>query len=135
MRSVKSVLLLALVVTACSNTLSPALIAGKWVQDFIVPGSSLEMDLTYESGAISGTGSWCAEAGPCGTLAIAGTINGSAVHLDLTFTPTLPPGGPEPGVEHFDGGFSSPRSLKGTLTFVRPGQPPVVLGEIGYHRE
>ena len=133
MRSVKSVLLLAVAVCACSDGVAPGTIAGKWVRDFTVAGSSLEMDLTNDGGTISGTGDWCAEAGPCGTLAVTGTINGGLVHLDLTLTATFPPG-VEPGVEHFDGRFTSFRSLRGTLSAVIPGQPPVVLGETGFHR-
>ena len=133
MRPVKSVLLLAVAVCACSDGVAPGTIAGKWVRDFTVAGSSLEMDLTNDGSTISGTGDWCAEAGPCGTLAVTGTINGGLVHLDLTLTPTFPPG-VEPGVEHFDGRFTSLRSLRGTLSAEIPGQPPVVLGETGFHR-
>jgi hypothetical protein len=133
MRSVKSALLLAVALCACSDGVAPGTIAGRWVRDFTVAGSSLEMDLTNDGGTISGTGDWCAEAGPCGTLAVTGTINGGLVHLDLTLTPTFPPG-VDPGVEHFDGRFTSLQSLRGTLSAEIPGQTPVVLGETGFHR-
>ena len=135
MRSVKSVLLLALVVGACSNTLSPGFIEGKWAQEFSFPGSSFEMRLTTNGGTISGSGDWCAEAGPCGTVAVMGTVNGSAIHLDQTFTPTFPPGILPPSVQHFDGRFTSFRLLEGTLSVDRQGQPPLVIGQVRYHRE
>lgn len=85
MRSVKSVLLLALVVAGCSDTVGPGNIVGKWDQDFTVPGNSLEMDLTLAGSVVSGSGDWCAEAGPCGIVTVTGTVNGNAVQLDLTF--------------------------------------------------
>jgi len=65
MRSVKSVLLLALVVAGCSDPIGPTNIVGKWDQDFSFPGSFLEMDLTLTGSMISGGGNWCGEAGPC----------------------------------------------------------------------
>ena len=135
MGSVKSVLLLALVVGACSNTMSPGLIEGKWAQEFSYPGSSFEMQLTADGGTISGSGDWCAEAGPCGTVTVTGTINGSAVHLDQTFTPTTPLGISWPPKQHFDGRFTSLRLLEGTLSVDRQGQPPLVVGQVRYHRE
>ena len=134
MRSVKSVLLLAVVVGACSNTLSPGFIEGKWAQEFSIPGSSFEMQLTANGGTISGSGDWCAEAGPCGTVAVMGTVNGSAVHLDQTFTPTMPPGISGPSLQHFDGRFTSVRLLEGTLSVDSQGQP-LVIGQVRYHRE
>ena len=133
MRSVKSVLLLAVALFGCSDTLGPATIAGKWTEDFTVPGNSLEMDLTYSDGTISGTGSWCGEAAPCGTLVVAGTVGENAVQLDLTFTQTLPPTTLPPFVQHFEGRFSSLRALHGTLAAVPPGQLPFVR-EVSFHR-
>jgi hypothetical protein len=135
MGSVKSVLLLAVVVGACSNTLSPGFIEGKWAQEFSYPGSAFEMQLTTNGGTISGSGDWCAEAGPCGTVAVTGTIKGNAVHLDQTFTPTMVPGISGPSLQHFDGRFTSLRLLEGTLSVDRPGQPPLVIGQVRYHRE
>jgi hypothetical protein len=129
MGSVKSVLLLTVVVGGCSNALSPGFIEGKWAQEFSYPGSAFEMQLTTNGGTISGSGDWCAEAGPCGTVTVTGTIKGNAVHLDLAFTPTLPPG------QHFDGRFTSLRLLEGTLSVDRQGQPPLVMGQVRYHRE
>jgi len=76
MRSVKSVLLLSLVVGGCSDAAGPGPIAGKWTQDFTVPGNITEMNLMTAGSIVSGTGDWCGEAGPCGTLAVTGTTTG-----------------------------------------------------------
>jgi hypothetical protein len=134
MRSVKSVLLLALVVGGCSDAAGPGLIAGKWTQDFTVPGNITEMNLMTAGSIVSGTGDWCGEAGPCGTIAVTGTTTGLEVHLDLVFTSTFPPG-IFPGFEdHFDGVLISPGSLKGSLTAVIPGQPPGPVYPTGFHR-
>jgi hypothetical protein len=135
MRSVKSVLLLALVVTACSNALSPGFVEGKWAQEFSYPGSAFEMQLTANGSTISGSGDWCAEAGPCGIVNVTGMINGSAVHLDLAVTPTMPPGNFTASFQHFDGRFTSFRLLEGALSVDRQGQPPLVIGQVRYHRE
>ena len=134
MRSVKSVLLLALVVGACSDTTGPGFVAGKWAQDFSFPGSYLEMSLTNDAGTISGNGDWCAEAGPCGTVAVTGTTTGVAVQLDLALTATLP-SGVQTYVQHFDGHLASFGSLQGSLTVQSPDQPPLVIGQVSYHRE
>ena len=129
MRSVKSVLLLALVVGGCSDTVGPGSIVGKWDQDFSVPGSFLEMDLTLTGSAIAGAGNWCGEAGPCGIVAVAGTVNGDAVQLDLTFTPQLPIPGPM-STQHFDGRLTPRSSLQGSLSIGTPGSAQ----NVSYHR-
>jgi hypothetical protein len=130
MRSVKSVWLLGLVVSACSSTVDFGSIAGKWAEDFSVPGSSMGMDLTAYGSVVSGSGNWCGEAGPCGTIGVTGTIDGAAVHLDLSFTQTLPQPAPA-RIEHFDGRLTSPTGLQGSITSDTPGQP---TGHIGFHR-
>jgi hypothetical protein len=135
MRSVKSVLLLALVVGGCSSdAVSPVLIAGKWTQDFTIPGNFLEMTLTPAGSMISGTGDWCGEAGPCGILAVTGTTTGLEVHIDLVFTATSPNGTFPSFEDHFDGRLISPSSLQGTITAVVPGQPPGTGFPTGFHR-
>jgi hypothetical protein len=134
MRSVKSVLLLALIVSGCSDAVGPGIIAGKWVQDFTIPGNIVEMNLTSAGSIISGSGDWCAEAGPCGTLTVAGTTTGVEVQLDLFFTPTVPPGIFQSFEDHFDGRLTSPGSLQGSITAVIPGQPPGPASQVGYHR-
>jgi hypothetical protein len=135
MRSVKSVLLLALVVGGCSSDgLGPKTVIGNWVQDFTVPGSFTEMNLMSTGSIVSGTGDWCAEAGPCGNIAVSGTTTGVAVHLDLVFTSTFPPGIFPAFEDHFDGVLISSGSLKGSLTAVIPGQPPGTAFPTGFHR-
>ncbi len=134
MRSVKSVLLLAIVVGACSDTSGPGFIAGKWAQDFSFPGSYFEMNLTNNAGMISGTGDWCAEAGPCGTVAVTGTTSGGAVQLDLAITATLP-SGILYSIQHFDGHLTTFASLRGLLTVESPNQAAVAVGQVSYHRE
>jgi len=129
MRSVKSVLLLALVVAGCSDPIGPTNIVGKWDQDFTVPGNSLEMDLTLAGSVVSGSGDWCAEAGPCGIVTVTGTVNGNAVQLDLTFSAQFPTPLPQ-SILHFDGRLTSPNSLRGSIS----AGTPVFTQNVGYHR-
>ena len=129
MRSVKSVLLLALVVGGCSDTIGPGSIVGKWDQAFSIPGSFLEMDLTLTGSMISGGGNWCGEAGPCGIAIVTGTVDGDAVQLDLTYTPQLPTPGPM-STQHFAGRLTSPNSLQGSLSIGTPGSAQ----NVSYHR-
>ena len=106
MRSVKSVLLLTLIVFGCSDSTSPdplpGDIVGKWSESQTLPGNVWEMDLTLAGATISGSGSWCGEAGPCGVNVISGTSNGIQVHLDITSTPQVPIAGTTT-ISHFDG--------------------------------
>jgi hypothetical protein len=129
MRSVKLVSLLAVLAIGCSNPVGPRNIVGKWDQDFSFPGSFLEMDLTLNGSMISGSGNWCGEAGPCGTLTVAGTVNGDAVQLDLTYTLQLPIPGPM-STQHFDGRLTSRNSLQGSLGIGTPGSTQ----NVSYHR-
>jgi hypothetical protein len=129
MRSVKSVLLLALIVSGCSDAVGSGIIAGKWVQDFTVPGNSLEMDLTLAGSIVSGSGDWCAEAGPCGILTVAGTVNGTVVQLDLTFFAQFPTPLPQ-STQHFDGQLNSLNSLQGSISVGTPG----FTQNVSYHR-
>lgn len=133
MRSVLLVRLLALVLIAngCSDSVGPGSIPGKWAEDFTVPGSSFEMDLTVMGSTISGTGNWCAEAGPCGIVAVTGTVDGASVHLDLSLTAQFPQISGTT-VEHFDGRLASPKSLSGSI--VIDVQPPMLPGQVSYHR-
>jgi hypothetical protein len=126
MRSLVSVLLLALVGTGCSDALSPDEIAGRWAQDLSAFESSWEIDLTTSGASIAGTGSWYGEACCGGTLAVTGTISGPGVHLDITSTGQFP-NGVQTSVYHFDGKLISPRLLEGTVTYDTPGQVPQTL--------
>ena len=112
MRFVLSVLLLVLVGSGCSGVVDAPLIAGRWDQEFMGPGSSFEIILTANGSKVSGTGDWYGEACCAGTLSVTGTINGVAVHLDIAQT-GIPVGD---GLSHFDGVLVSPWLLHGTLT-------------------
>jgi hypothetical protein len=129
MRSVKSVLSLALVVIACSDPVGPGNIVGKWQQDFSIPGAFFEMDLTVSGSTISGSGNWCAEAGPCGIVTVAGKGSGNLVQLDLTYTPQVPTPGPSSTLQ-FRGQLTSRNSLQGALGVGTPQLNP----NISYHR-
>ena len=134
MRSVRSVWLLALMAVGCSGAepfLGPASIDGKWgPSGFSVPGNFFEMDLTSTGSSVSGSGNYAGEAGPSGTLVVAGTVDGLTVHLDLTFNQQLPRVEPA-AIEHFDGQFTSASVLEGSITTDTPGQVP---GHTSYHR-
>ncbi len=129
MHSVKSVLLLALVVAGCSDPVGSTNIVGKWDQDFSFPGSSFEMDLTLSGSIVSGGGNWCAEAGPCGTVTVIGTITEDAIQLDLTYSPQIPISGPM-STQHFSGRLTSRNSLQGTVGVGTPG----AIQSVSYHR-
>jgi len=133
MRLVRSVLLLALFATGCSGAdpfVGPATIDGKWAESFSIAGNFLNMDLSSTGSTVSGTGNYCGEAGPCGLLAVAGTIDGILVHLDLTFNEQVPRVG-HAMIEHFDGQFTSASLLEGTIATDTPGS---VLGRTSYRR-
>ena len=133
MRLVRSVLLLALFATGCSGAdpfVGPATIDGKWAESFSIAGNFLNMDLSSTGATVSGTGNYCGETGPCGLLAVAGTIDGIAVHLDLTFNEQVPRAG-HAMIEHFDGQFTSASLLAGSITNDAAGQ---VVGQTSYRR-
>ena len=134
MRSLRLVWLVAALVMGCSGAesfLGPASIDGRWGHPGIsVPGNFFEMDLTSTGSTVSGSGSYAGEAGPFGTLAVAGTVDGLVVHLDLTFSEELPRAG-HTTLEHFDGQFTSANVLEGSITSDTPGQTP---GRASYQR-
>jgi hypothetical protein len=118
MRSVLLVLLLV-VAAGCSNSVAPSSIDGRWVAPFTVPGNGFEMDLVGNGSTVSGTGTWSGEACCAGTVSVAGTINGSSVHLDITET-IVPPGSGGTIISHFDGKLILNRILRGTLQLHDP---------------
>lgn len=133
MRIVRSVWLVALFATGCSGAdrfVGPASIDGKWAESFSIAGNFLNMDLSSAGSIISGSGNYCGEAGPCGLLGVAGTIDGIAVHLDLTFNEQVPRAG-HAMIEHFDGQFTSASLLEGTIATDTPGSVP---GHTSYRR-
>ena len=115
MRSVLSVLLLAVALSGCADTIFPRdSIAGVWNRDFSVPGNFEQMALSIDGSVVSGTGGYCGEAGPCGSLGIVGTISGNQVQLDITLTQTMPTVG-QPVTTHFDGRLLSEIELAGNF--------------------
>ncbi len=133
MRSVRSMWLIALVAIGCSGAepfVGPASIDGKWAEGFSIAGNFLNMDLSSTGSTVSGSGNYCGEAGPCGLLGVAGTVDGIAVHLDLTFNQQVPQAGLS-RIEHFDGQFTSANVLEGSITTDTPGQVPE---HTSYHR-
>ena len=133
MRSLRSVWLFALLAMGCSGAepfLGPATINGSWAEPFSFPGSFLGFDVTSTGSTVSGSGNYAGEAGPFGTLAVTGTVDGVAVHLDLTFTEQAPRAG-HTMIEHFDGVFTSFDVIEGSIATDTPGQVP---GTISYKR-
>ena len=134
MRSVLSVLLAVLVAGGCSDSVGPGDISGKWAEDFSIPGSFFEMDLTATGSDISGIGNFCGEAGPCGTITVNGTINGIQVHLNFVSTAQVPQVDPIVN-SHFDGHLTTPKTLKGTIAIDPPNLPAGNPAEVTYRRE
>jgi len=133
MRSVRSVLLLVLLAVGCSGAepfTGPASINGRWAEPFSVPGNFLGFDLTSTGSTVSGSGNYAGEAAPFGTLSVTGTVDGIAVHLDLTFTEQAPRTG-NTSIEHFDGQFTAFDVIEGSIATDTPGQVP---GKISYKR-
>jgi hypothetical protein len=130
MRSVKSVLLLAVIVGGCSSDVfGPESINGAWAEDFSIPGNFFAMTLGASGSTISGNGNWCGEAGPCGLTTITGTINGLSVHLDFVVTSQSGAS----STEHFDGVLTSSHSLRGEIALDPQGNVPAPAGEVTFH--
>ena len=58
---------------------------GTWAEPIEIPGSSLVMVLSTSDTVVTGTGTFSGEAGPSGTLTVAGTISGTTINFDVTF--------------------------------------------------
>jgi hypothetical protein len=119
--------LLMVAVAGCSSSTDPLLVNGKWVEDFTFPGNSFEMSLRAEGTQVSGSGDWCGEAGPCGTVSVAGTSDATGVQLDLQYTPTMP-NVASGWTSHFSGKLTSDGKLRGSI---RSGSLP---SAVAYHR-
>jgi hypothetical protein len=134
MRSLRSVWLVALLAMGCSGAESftgPATIDGSWGTDgSSIPGNFFEMNLASAGATVSGSGRYSGEAGPAGTFTVTGTIDGTTVHLDLTFTQQVPRAEPA-AIEHFDGKFTSANVMEGSTTSDTPGKTP---GRASYRR-
>jgi hypothetical protein len=126
MRSGLLVLLIGSI-AACSSSTDPLLVNGKWVEEFSFPGSSFEMTLRANGTPVTGSGDWCAEAGPCGTVSVTGTSDASGVELDLYYSTSYPIV-TDVGISHFSGRLTSDGKLSGSI---RSGGLP---SAITYHR-
>jgi hypothetical protein len=132
MRSVLSAVVVAFVVSGCSETASPNIIAGTWLQDFgKIPGNFFQMTLSATSSGVSGTGYGCGEAGQCAASNISGTIEGRTVHLTIISTQNLPGGGFQNFTEKFDGYVLPGNVLAGKLRSV---DEVGLVYDVTYHR-
>ncbi len=116
---VTSVLLLAVAVNGCSDSIGPESIVGVWQENSSIPGSSLEITLALSTSiisgqsTISGQGSWCGEALACGLTNTTGTASGNRIHLVTTFD--------NGQIETFDGTLTSSNTLAGSGRDTSPG--------------
>ena len=69
-------------VVACTSGYN---LTGTWTASFPFPGSSLALTIQQVGTAITGTGAYQAEAGPAGTLQVAGAYDAPAVRLTLKY--------------------------------------------------
>ena len=86
MRRVLLVAFVSVLVSGCSSSTAPAPIDGRWAEVFKAGGFSTVMTLRSSGSTVSGSGYWCGELIPCGTLNVTGTTSGAVVHLELTFS-------------------------------------------------
>ena len=116
---VTSVLLLAVAVNGCSNSIGPESIVGVWQENSSIPGNSLVISLALSTSiisgqrTISGPGTWCGEALACGATSTTGTASKNRIHLVTTFD--------NGRIETFDGTLTSANSLVGSGRDTSPG--------------
>jgi hypothetical protein len=113
--SMTSVLVLAVAVNGCSDSIGPGSIVGLWQENGSPAGNSLEMELALNGSAISGQGAWCGEALACGSTSTTGTATNDKIHLVTTFDNGF--------IETFDGTLTSSISLTGSVIGSSPGGP------------
>ena len=107
MRPVLLVAFVAIVVGGCSSSTEAGQVAGEWAEVFNVGGLSTDMTLRTSGSVVSGSGTWCGEIIPCGTLAVTGTAVGSIVHLEIAFS--------NGSTQVFDGRLVGAASLVGKM--------------------
>ncbi len=102
--------------SACASRLDltdPSVIAaelrGTWSETFTFPGASTVFQLSVGETTFSGTGTFAVEAGPSGTLSVAGQIVGSLVKIDFARSDGL--------VGHFQGTLRGGDLLTGSLSY------------------
>lgn len=130
--SVTSVVLFAVAVNGCSDSIGPESIVGVWEENSSIPGNSLVMSLALSTSiisgqrTISGPGSWCGEALACGVTSTTGTASADRIHLVTTFD--------NGRIETFDGTLNSRNSLSGSTRDTSPGGPIQLPHAQSFHR-
>jgi hypothetical protein len=125
--SIASVLVLAVGVNGCSDSIGPQSIVGLWVEDGpSLPGNSLVMHLSLNGSTISGQGVKCGEALSCESTSTTGTVTGNTFHLVTTFDNGV--------IETFDGTLTSSNSLSGTARDAVPGSEIQLPHAQSFHR-
>lgn len=80
------ILPLIILLFGCANDLEPASdLSGNWAATFSFPGSSLELTLSEQGPAVTGTGTYQLEAGGGGTLQVDGVYHAPNVSLTLHY--------------------------------------------------
>ena len=86
MRRVLLVSFASAVLVGCTSSTAPGPIDGRWSEVFNVGGFSTTMTLRSSGTVVTGSGVWCGELIPCGTLEVVGTVVSGDVHLDMSFS-------------------------------------------------
>lgn len=130
--SVTCVVLLAVAVNGCSDSIGPESIVGVWEENSSPPGNSLVITLSLNTSIISGVrtisgpGTWCGEALACGLTSSTGTASENRIHLVTTFD--------NGRVETFDGTLISRNSLSGSTRDTTPGGEIELPHSESFHR-
>ncbi|CAN5922887.1 hypothetical protein BH11GEM2_BH11GEM2_10930 [soil metagenome] len=88
---------------------------GNWVAEQTIPGNFLGFSLTASDTTITGSGSFAGEAGPAGSVAIAGGATRSTLTLHLTYTARVPT--PATSVARFTGTVDANDRLVGSMKY------------------
>jgi hypothetical protein len=134
MRSVSLVLSLALVMSGCSDTLSPLALAGRWSELFMAGGFNLNMTLVPIGKNLTGNGDFCVELGGCGTVKVIGAVSGDAVHIDISYQCLAGCLSNQGFTQRFDGHLVSGNRLVGSVIGEVAGQRTQGPDSVTYQR-
>jgi hypothetical protein len=102
--------------TACGSQsgnvggpLTGSVLAGQWLQDNTVVGSSLGLSLSVSDTVVTGTGTYSIEAGRSGSLTVSGVASPTHVSLDFTYD--------SGALAHFDGTLPVAAVLAGAIKY------------------
>lgn len=102
--------------TACGNQsasvggpLTGSVLAGQWLQDNTVVGSSLALSLSVSDTVVTGTGTYTIEAGRSGSLTVSGVATPTHVSLDFAYD--------SGALAHFDGTLPVGAVLAGAIKY------------------